>query len=157
MRRSSPRAAASARHSSAPAEGKGPWGVASALALAGVGISGYLTVSAYQALPPVCLVGACAEVASSPYARFLGVPTAAWGLVLYLVVAPLFLAGWRGVPTAWIAATLFGLCLFGATFSLYLVWLQVAVLRAVCALCAASALLWVTLFPIAWVLVRRHT
>ncbi len=157
MRRSSPRAAASMRREPPLAGAGGPWGVGLALALVGIGVSGYLTVSAYQALPPVCLVGACAEVAASRYSRFLGLPTAAWGLLLYLVVAPLFAAGLRGAPRPWITTALFGLCLFGASFSLYLIWLQVAVLRAVCALCAASAALWLLLLPMAWVLIRRHT
>ncbi len=40
---------------------------------------------------------------------------------------------------------LVGLVTFGAAFSAYLTWLQVGVVRAVCAWCAASALLWFAL------------
>ncbi|MDR7484048.1 MAG: vitamin K epoxide reductase family protein [Armatimonadota bacterium] len=122
------------------------------LAAAGAGISGYLTVAALQGTPPVCLAGACEEVAASPYARFLGLPIAAWGLGLYVVVAAVAAAGARapaGVP-----AVLLGLVAFGTTFSLYLLWVQIAVLRAICAWCVASEVLWVALAAVAVLLLR---
>jgi uncharacterized membrane protein len=121
------------------------WPAAAAVAAAGAGISGYLSVTALQGAPPVCLAGDCAAVAASPYAKFLGVPTSAWGLGLYLIVGALAVAAWRGWQPAGLPVVVLGLAAFGVTFSLYLLWVQVAVLRAVCSWCAASDVLWAVL------------
>jgi uncharacterized membrane protein len=113
------------------------------LAAAGVLISGYLWLSAVRGYAPICLAGACERVATSPYARILGLPIAGWGLALYVIVCAIALAGAvrQRSRAAWLPA-LFSLVVFGAAFSAYLVWLQVGVLHAVCAWCAISALLW---------------
>ena len=126
------------------------WWTAAGLAAAGTGISAYLTVSAARGVPPVCVGSACAEVAASPFARLLGVPTAAWGLALYLVAGITAVAGARRPESrSTLATVLFGLAAFGAVFSAYLLWLQVAVLRAVCVWCAASDVLWALLLILA--------
>jgi len=133
------------------------WRVAAAVTAAGIVVSGYLLLSALRGASPVCLVGtSCGEVASSPYARFLGIPTAAWGLALYLTTGGVATTGgWRRRVPPWLPLGLFGLAVFGATFSAYLVWLQLAVIRALCAWCALSAVLWVSLLVIAVWIVRR--
>ncbi len=133
----------------------GGWGIASGLAAAGALVSGYLLVSALRGYSPVCLTGACDRVAASPYARMLGLPVAAWGLMLYLVVGTVAMIGClrQGVRARWLPA-LFGSVVFGAAFSGYLVWLQVGVLGAVCAWCAASAVLWALLLVTAGLLLR---
>jgi uncharacterized membrane protein len=133
----------------APAADRGAgwvWPAAVIVAAAGAGISGYLTLTALQGAPPVCLAGDCAAVAASPYARFFGVPTATWGLGACLLMAALAsVAAWgRRVPS-WLPLAALGLAAFAVTFSLYLLWVQVAVLRAVCSWCAASDVLWVVL------------
>jgi uncharacterized membrane protein len=125
------------------------------VALAGTGISGYLTVTALAGAPPVCLAGDCAAVAASPYAKFLGVPTATWGLAAYVAVGAL--SAWlaRARTAAWLPLAVLGLTAFGLTFSLYLLWIQIAVLNAVCSWCAASDVLWGALFALALVAVLR--
>ncbi len=131
-----------------------PWRVAAVLTAAGIAVSGYLLYSSLRGASPVCLVGtSCGEVASSPYARFLGIPTAAWGLALYLTTGGVAATGgWRRRVPPWLPLGLFGLAVFGATFSAYLVWLQLAVIHALCAWCALSAALWVFLLAIAvWI------
>jgi uncharacterized membrane protein len=125
------------------------WPVAALAAAAGAVISGYLAVTALQGAPPVCLAGDCAAVAASPYARLLGLPTAAWGFGLYVVAGTLALACWRGRQGAWAPAALLGVAVFGSTFSLYLLWIQVGVLRAVCSWCVASDVLWVVVLGLA--------
>lgn len=103
----------------------------------------------------MCLAGACAEVAASPYARFLGAPTAAWGLLLYMAVAVLAAAGLRTrAPAGWLPLALWGLGVFGVTFSAYLAWVQVAVLRAICSWCVASDVLWLLVLALAIAVVR---
>lgn len=132
------------------------WLAAAAVAVAGIAVSGYLLISSAWNIAPVCLAGPCAEVATSSYARFLGIPNAALGLVLYVAVAFVAtVAASRASVRSWASPVLFGLAAFGATFSAYLTWLQVAVLQAVCAWCALSAALWVVLLVLSIVIARR--
>jgi uncharacterized membrane protein len=144
VRRSAPPRPADAR--AGPAGGGRLWSWAAGLALAGAAVSGYLTITGLQGAPPVCLAGDCAAVAASPYARFLGVPTAAWGLGLFFVAAALAALVAHGRVMRFDAPlAFFGLTVFAVAFSAYLFWVQAAVLRAVCSWCVASDLLWVAL------------
>ncbi|MCL6554494.1 MAG: vitamin K epoxide reductase family protein [Firmicutes bacterium] len=120
------------------------------MALVGAGLSGYLTATTLAGAAPVCLAGDCATVAASPYARFLGVPTALWGLAAYLAVGGVAAAvAWGRTVPAWLPLLALGLAVFGVIFSLYLLWVQLAVLRAVCSWCAASDALWAILLVLA--------
>jgi uncharacterized membrane protein len=85
----------------------------------------------------------------------LGLPVAGWGLLLYSGVWTVALTGaLRQGYRATLLPALFGLVVFGTAFSAYLVWLQVGVLQAVCAWCAASAALWVALLATVVMLLR---
>lgn len=153
---SKPRARANAVRGSVAGTPGRAWLVAAAVAVAGIAVSGYLLISSAWNIAPVCLAGPCAEVATSSYARFLGIPNAALGLMLYVAVAFVATAAAsRASVRSWASPVLFGLAAFGATFSAYLTWLQVAVLQAVCAWCALSAALWVVLLVLSVVIARR--
>lgn len=122
------------------------WWGAAGLAAGGVVVTGALSALTAGGAPPLCLAGACEAVFEGPYARFLGVPLGLWGLATFAAVAAVALGGARAAGRrAALLPVLVGLVAFGAGFSAYLTWLQVAVLRAVCAWCAASALLWAAL------------
>ncbi|MDI6772790.1 MAG: vitamin K epoxide reductase family protein [bacterium] len=154
---SKPRARANSARASAAGASARLWLVAAAVAVAGIAVSGYLLVSSVLDIAPVCLAGPCAEVATSSYARFLGIPNAALGLALYAGVAFIAAAAAsRPSATSWAAPLLFGLAASGATFSAYLTWLQVAVLQAVCAWCALSAALWVVMLVLSVLIARRN-
>lgn len=132
------------------------WLAAAAVAVAGIAVSGYLLISAVRNVAPVCFVGACAEVAASPYSRFLGVPNAAFGVLMYLAVAVVTsVVAIRASAAYWASLALFGLAVFGAVFSAYLAWLQLAVLKAVCVWCALSAALWLVLLVFSIVIAGR--
>jgi uncharacterized membrane protein len=109
---------------------------AAALALLGVAIAGYLTWVHYAELEPFCVGGgaACERVQSSRYADLAGVPVALLGLAGYLaILGALALPGSAGrSATAFVA-------LVGAGFSVYLTYVEVAVLEAICQWCVASA------------------
>ena len=112
------------------------------LALAGVGVAGYLTWVHYAELAPVCVGGsdACERVQNSEYAELLGVPVALLGLGGYLaLLASLALPEAIGS----VAAAFITVC--GAMFSVYLTWVEVAELQALCQWCVVSAILMVTL------------
>lgn len=111
------------------------------LALLGMGISAYLTFTHYRGLEPFCLgERGCAVVQASPYAVLLGIPVALWGLLLYSCLALLSLA--EAIrPQAQLPARLGSMALAGggALYSAYLTWVEVAIVRAICWWCVASA------------------
>lgn len=113
-----------------------------ALALAGLGISLYLTITWYDDTIPVCAGGGggCEKVQTSDYADWAGVPVALVGAVGYALIA-LSLA----VPGDWgrFAGALFGLV--GIGFSAYLTFLELFVIEAICQWCVASAVVMLAL------------
>ncbi|MCL4303719.1 MAG: hypothetical protein KJ077_48990 [Anaerolineae bacterium] len=114
------------------------------LALAGLGVSIYLAFVEINQVEAICgPVGECNIVQASPYARILGVPIAVLGILNYLLVVTLWL-GRRYLPGVWAtlpALGLLGLSLVGVLFSIYLTWLEIFVIRAVCLWCLSSAII----------------
>jgi uncharacterized membrane protein len=110
-----------------------------ALSVAGFLISAYLTATALlgrQAL--FCEAGgACDIVQSSRWATFFGAPTAAWGAVVYAMLAALALAGLNA--RRWLSAFL--LAVAAASFSAYLTYISAVILRALCPYCLAVAVI----------------
>jgi len=111
------------------------WLVAGVAAL-GVLIAAYLTFAKWSGGGALfCSAGSsCDLVQASVYSRFLGLPTALWGAVLYAVVAGLALS--PPSPRRWRVAFLVAAA--GAAFSLYLTAVSAFVLRALCGYCLAS-------------------
>jgi uncharacterized membrane protein len=103
------------------------------LALAGIGIAGYLTVTRAMGEAPVCTTGGCEIVQRSRYAELLGIPVAWLGLGAYVVLLVTALST-RSLAVAAGAAVALG----GLAFSLYLLVVQLAVIDAVCQWCVAS-------------------
>ena len=111
--------------------------IAGSLVLMGLGVSGYLALSALQGGEAVCgPVGDCAAVHASPYATVLGVPVAILGVLFFGGVGVLWLALSR-IPQ--VGGILLAASLGGVVFSLYLTVLELFVIRAVCLWCLASA------------------
>jgi uncharacterized membrane protein len=107
-----------------------------AVALAGLGIAAYLTVVHYAGGAPVCAIAhGCETVQRSAYAEIGGVPVAVAGLLGYLAV----LASLARDDDDWRLATAF-FALAGLGFSLWLTWVEVGILHAVCIWCVGSAL-----------------
>jgi uncharacterized membrane protein len=107
-----------------------------ALAVAGIGIAGYLTWVHYAGLEPVCVGGGggCERVQASRWAELAGVPVALLGLGAYVtVLASLALPEERG-RTAAAFVTLVG---FG--FSAWLTYVELVEIEAICQWCVASA------------------
>jgi uncharacterized membrane protein len=123
------------------------WWSVVALAVAGAGISAYLTFTHLADEPLVCAgLGSCATVQSSEYAEIGGVPVALVGLLSYLAIAGLALLA-PGRPAAQLGV--FGLALTGVLYSGYLTWVEIAILEAVCLWCAASAVVVVLIAALA--------
>jgi uncharacterized membrane protein len=116
------------------------------LAAIGLAIAGYLTIVHYSGGDPACLAGGggCSKVQESDYAELLSVPVPLIGLVGYLVVlASAALTGDRGRMLG-LFATVIG---FG--FSLYLTYLELFVIEAICQWCVASAAVMTAAFAFA--------
>jgi uncharacterized membrane protein len=119
------------------------------LAVLGIGISGYLSYTHLSGAPIFCGgSSACEQVNTSRYA-FLGpIPIALLGLGLYATIALLSLIP-AGTHRVWIAQAIFGLSLAGLLYSLYLTYVELFVLYAVCGWCAASAIVILLIFILA--------
>ena len=106
------------------------------VAVAGLAIAGYLTVVHYAGGEPVCAIAhGCATVQKSNYAQLAGVPVALLGLLGYVaILAALARDGERGRT----AAAFLSLAGFG--FSVWLTYVEVARLDAICIWCVASAI-----------------
>lgn len=112
------------------------------ISLAGVAIAIYLTVLHYAGAAPACVTSGpvnCEAVLSSRYAVIAGtsVPTSALGIVWFAASAALWTRppGWMQV--AWSAV--------GLLTVLYLVFVEIVVLGAICLWCTAAHILVVTL------------
>jgi uncharacterized membrane protein len=108
--------------------------VAGLVAIAGVGVGGYLTWAHYADSTVLCVAGGgCETVQESEYAEIAGIPVAllglgAWATILALVV-------WDSVGARLAAASL---AFLGLLFSVYLLVLQLFVIEAVCIWCMAN-------------------
>lgn len=120
-------------------------------AACGLAIATYLTAVHYRGGVPVCVSGGCEVVQRSRYAELFGVPVALLGTLVFATL--LVSAGLRAqVVVAGAAAV----ALAGVAFAVYLVYVQVVVLDAICVWCVASDALSVVVAAAAWQRLR-HT
>jgi uncharacterized membrane protein len=119
------------------------------LALAGIFISAYMLLFKLGLIGELaCGDGACATVQLSPWAYFLGLPVALWGVAGYAAILAIALAG---IQPARAASGRLGLALLvlagGAfAFSIYLSVLEEFVIGAWCRWCIASAVVATLIF-----------
>ena len=122
------------------------------LAAVGAAITGYLLYARHTGAELVCTTGGCETVQSSPYADLLGVPVAALGLAgfLGLVVAAVGRGEWARLGQATLALAS---CLFGG----YLLYIQLAVIHAVCQWCLATDMITTAIAVLALLRLRLMT
>lgn len=107
---------------------------AAIVALAGIGVAGYLSWAYYADSAVVCVAGgSCAKVQDSAYASIAGAPVAVLGLLTYTAI--LVLIAWDAPGARLSAATI---ALIGLVFSTYLLVVQLFVIDAVCTWCLAN-------------------
>lgn len=110
------------------------------LALIGLAVAVYLTYIETQAVEAVCgPVGDCNAVQSSSYARVFGIPVGIIGIAGYLGILGAWVWGRSGNATA--RLLLLGMAAFGVAASIYLTWLELFVIEAVCMWCLSSAVI----------------
>ena len=111
---------------------------AALLACAGIGVATYIAIAEFGGGAPKCLAGGhgCETVARSHYSHLAGINVAAIGifgyaLLLLAALVPGDAGRFGGLLTA----------LVGFGFSLYLTYLELFVVDAICQWCVASAVL----------------
>lgn len=111
--------------------------VTALLALCGVGVAGYLTWVHYAGLEPFCAGGGgCERVQNSRYADLAGIPVAVIGLAGYLAILASLTTGGEVGRLAGA-----GVALAGFGFSVYLTYLELFEIEAICQWCVVSAVL----------------
>jgi uncharacterized membrane protein len=114
------------------------------VALAGVGVAGYLTYVHYRPDALICTGnGGCEAVQESSYAELAGIPVAVLGLCAYLAV--LALVAWDTELARTLAAAI---ALVGLGFAAYLLILQAFVIDAWCVWCLVNDLVVVPLLAL---------
>ena len=128
------------------------------VALAGVFVALYLTLYKLGYIGTLaCAVGSCETVQTSKWATFLGFPVGGWGVAYYLVVLALAIAGLTGrfADSRGLSQALVVITAFGLLFSVWLTYLELFVIHAICQWCVISAILAAILFVLSWLDLRE--
>lgn len=109
----------------------------------GIGVASYITIVESGGGAPACLAGGggCETVAESSYSHIAGVNIAIFGVVGYVLI--LLSAFFRNDAARFGG---FAVALGGFGFSVYLTYLELYVIEAICQWCVASAVLMTILF-----------
>ena len=117
-----------------------------ALALIGFADASYLTAKFFLGGSiPCSILGGCDTVTKSAYASIAGVPIALLGALFYLTVLILVIYYLDSAKSK-IWTYLFFITLIGFLFSIYFVFLQVFIIKALCLYCLISAVTSTALF-----------
>ncbi len=114
------------------------------LAFVGMADAWYLSISALTDTALSCNLGSvldgCNAVAKSEFSRFLGIPLALYGVAYFAVV---FVIGaiLLITPHKTLYRLLYALGALGSVASLLFLFIQVAVIQAICIYCVASAVI----------------
>lgn len=112
----------------------------SALALIGLAIAVYLLAARLLGEAPACgPVKGCETVAASSFATVFGVPVALFGVGFSFVLVGACLAWWRRAERRALYLA-YGLGLAGIIAVIYLTYLEVFVIGAICVWCVGYAL-----------------
>src|SRR5215217_1046845 len=127
------------------------------VALTGVFVALYLTLYKLGYIGTLaCAVGSCEKVQTSKWATFLGFPVGAWGVGYYLAVLGMAVAGLtpRFAESRTLSRILANVTAVGLLFSLWLTYLELFVIDAICQWCVISAILATILFVLSWLDLR---
>lgn len=139
-----------------PIFGVHPGLILAVLDLIGLAIASYLAIVEVGGGVPVCgPLHGCETVAQSEYSRIGGVPVAVYGVGLSLILFTLAIAWWRTNYYGLLLAH-YGLSLAGVIFEIYFLYIQIAVIRAVCVWCTTYGLSLILRFVIAFVVWLRQ-
>lgn len=131
-----------------------------ALIVVGLLVSGYLSYVKLTDVPMACIAGSvfnCDVVQAHPIGKIAGVPIAVFGFLMYLTLGGLTLFSDR-VPFLRQNGMLlfFGVLLFAWMYSMFLVYAQFVIIKALCMWCLTHELNITILFVIGILRLRRY-
>jgi uncharacterized membrane protein len=115
------------------------------VAAVGIGVATYITIADSGGGSPACLAGGsgCQTVADSSYSHLAGINVAVLGIVAYaLLLASAFFANDLARLGGFVVA------LGGFGFSVYLTYIELFKIEAICQWCVASAVLMTVVFAL---------
>lgn len=125
----------------------------------GIGVTAYLSYTKLTATSAICVEGGafnCDVVSNSSYSRLMGIPVAYLGFGTYLVLAAMMLLENRiGLLREYGAMLFFGIALFSFLFSVWLIYIQVFRLEALCIWCLAHEVSITIIFVMSIIRLRR--
>jgi uncharacterized membrane protein len=114
------------------------------LSLAGLFVSAYLYLFKIGKIGALaCGTGGCETVQLSPWSRFAGVEVSLIGVIGYAVLTALSLAALQPALSSrrWPTLLLILLAMAGVAFTVYLTYLELFVIHAVCRWCVGSGVI----------------
>jgi uncharacterized membrane protein len=131
-----------------------------ALSVLGLIDSLYLAEKAMTGNALFCDIGAgldgCNTVAQSPYSQVLGIPLAYFGVVFYALLLIAVLVARQREHTL-VHKALLSVAGLGALFSVVFLYIQLALIQALCIYCIASAAIAFICVAAAWRLDAKHS
>jgi uncharacterized membrane protein len=117
--------------------------IATFAATFGLGVAAYVAIETAGGDAPACIAGSagCETVTSSSHSHLLGINIAVLGILGYVLLLACAVLRGDGPRLAG-----FALALIGFGYSVYLTYLEVFVIEAICQWCLASAILMTVLF-----------
>jgi uncharacterized membrane protein len=122
-----------------------------ALAVLGLLVSIYMTVYKVTSNNAMCLgSGDCSTVNASRYSEVNGIPVAIFGVIGYLaILATHYFENRNSFFKQNSALMIFGMALTGFLFTVWLIYVEVAILKAICPFCVTSQTAMTIIFMIA--------
>ena len=129
-----------------------------ALAILGLLVSIYMTVYKVTSNDNMCLgSGDCSTVNASRYSEVYGIPVALIGVLGYAAIIGIhWLERKNGFFKQNGSMILFGIALLGFFFTLWLIYVEVAVLHALCPFCVTSQITMTIIFILSIIRVVRQ-
>jgi uncharacterized membrane protein len=129
------------------------------LSIIGAADAVYLLIYKLTGNPHMCLWnGGCHNVNFSPYSEISGIPVSVFGIGAYLAILCILALEARvnsakeNGPLA-----IFGISLCGVAFSVYLTYLEIYVIHAICPFCVVSAIAITFIFILAIIRLVKQT
>ena len=131
------------------------------LVVVGIVVAGYLSYLKLADAPAVCVESGpfdCNVVLNSQYSELAGLPIAYLGSAVYVVIGLILLLENRvGFLKDWGRLAAFGIGLFAWLFSMWLVYVQFALLQALCPWCLSHETNFTILFALICYRVYRES
>jgi uncharacterized membrane protein len=129
-----------------------------ALTIIGLLVSIYMTIYKLTNNESMCIGSSgCSEVNASRYSEINRIPVAVLGVVGYAaILALLFLEQRPGFIQENGSMIFFGISLIGFLFTLYLIYIEIALIKAYCPFCLTSQAVMIVIFIISVIRLARQ-